>query len=365
MTGLVSRLGEILKRTATIVPDLLFWPRLQFGPRGKRILIAVHEYAPRISGAGVHAQWIAEALQAKGYDCWVYAARTAAEPRRVNGIPIITEPRMARYFDVVFTYSAVYPQQCLARHMARLRNRPRWLHYPCACASGDMLRGCDLVVAMNPKDVTLAIDVCGSADKVRRVRVGVHESRIGPSGEFKRKYGIESDFLLWVGAWLPAKGVRNLSDRFLRFRKLHPGKDLKLVMFSGYGGREYPAKDKDIVVVDRNSDDVPAALNECLCVVFNSPPAPVGFDANPLILVEAMMNRKTFIAQAGTPLLEDIKHLGIVVETDDDWLEAVRTVAFDADRRRQLEASCFRAYRETYNMSAMMEDVERAIREVL
>ena len=100
-------------------------------------------------------------------------------------------------------------------------------------------------------------------------------------------------------------------------------------------------------------------------VVFNSPPAPVGFDANPAILFEAMMNGKTFIAQAGTPILRDIGHLGLVVETDEEWLRAAETFVFDEQKRKELEQSCYRAYKETYNFANMMTDIEGAIQDTI
>jgi glycosyltransferase involved in cell wall biosynthesis len=322
------------------------------------ILFVVHHYYPQISGCGVHVQWMAEALQAKGYDCWVCAARARGEPRGVNGIPIITERRLAKYFDVVFTYSSLLLQASVAQRLCRWKDRPRWLHYPCAQSNPQMLKGCDRVIAMNPKDVAVTRAACGGTEKVRRVTVGVHDSRIGRPGEFRSKYGIRCDYLLWVGAWLPAKGVLNLCRRFMAFRDSHPDRKLKLVMFGGYGDRERPIADKDIVAIDGNSEDVPSALRDCLCVVFNSPPAPVGFDANPLILVEALMNGKTFVAQAGTSSLDEIGHLGFVVTDDAEWQQAIQTIMYDEARRKEMEAACFRAYREKYNMRTMMAEFE-------
>lgn len=368
MSERADRVVAVLRRVRAILPDLLLWPALWLGFRRRgrrtRVLLAVHHYAPRISGAGLHVQWMAENLLGRGYDCWVLTARERGEPREVNGVRILSEPRLANCFDVVFTYSSLPLQAALAKQVSRWKKRPQWLHHPCAQADAAMIRGCDRVIAMNPRDVAVTDSACGGTAKVRRIRVGAHESRRGEPEVFRRKYGIESDYILWVGAWLPAKGVQNLCSRFLEFRKRHPDRNLKLVMFGGYGDRERPIADPDIVVVDGNSEDVPSAVRDCLFVAFNSPPAPIGFDANPIILLEGLMNGKTFLAQAGTPSLQEIGRLGMVVESDADWQRAAEVLVFDDARRAELEQSCSRAYRETYNFEGMMDDFAAAIEEV-
>jgi len=360
-------LRAAVKRLVMGIPDLALWPALRRRDgRGLRVLFGVHAYHPRIGGIEHQVAWMADDLRAKGYRCYVYAPRSPGDPRRVNGIPVVTSRWVARYCDVVLTYSASAPQRELGAYVASLARRPGYLHFPCSVfpVGRELLETADRIIAKTPRDVDIAETVCGSSKKVVRVIHAAPESRRGRRGAFRARYGVTGDYIVWVGAWLAAKGVRNLSERFAAFRARHPGRPLTLVMFGGYGRGEYPIDHPDIVRIDRNAADVPAALADCLFVAFNSPPAPVGFDANPTILFEALLNAKTFVAQRGTPVLADVGHLGLVVSTDAEWLAAVERLVFDEAGRREREAACARAYRETFNYPAMMAQMEAAIRSV-
>jgi glycosyltransferase involved in cell wall biosynthesis len=227
-----------------------------------------------------------------------------------------------------------------------------------------MIAKADKIVAFNRWDEELTSLVCGSSSKTISIPPSSHESRLGKEG-FRSKKGIEAEYILWAGGWLPAKGPRNLSERFILFRNRHPDMNVKLVMFGGYGNSEFPTPHPDIVVIDKNSDDLPSAIKDCLFVAFNSPPHPVGYDANPLILLEALMHGKTFIAQAGTPFLTEIKNLGIVVNSDSEWIEAAETLVLDSEKRHALEHACYRAYLEKYNFGRMMAGIESVLNELL
>jgi glycosyltransferase involved in cell wall biosynthesis len=361
-----SRARAALKRLVMGLPDLAWWPRLR-RRSAPRVLFGVHTYLPTIGGVALQVSWMAEHLRARGWDCWVYAPRTFGEPRRVNGIPVVASRWVARHCDVVFTYSANAPQRALGAYVIARAPRPRYLHFPCSMfPDGKELIGyADTVLVKTPKDLWATEQVCGSGAKAVRVVHAAPESRRGRRGEFRKKYAVANDYILWVGAWMGAKGVRNLSERFAAFRARHPARPLTLVMFGGYGRGEYPIAHPDIVTIDRNADDVPSALADCLFVAFNSPPAPLGFDANPTILFEALLNGKTFVAQQGTPVLDDIGHLGMVVASDDAWLAAAEALVFDAGKRGELEAACRRAYEETFNYRHMMAQMETVLRGLL
>jgi hypothetical protein len=76
------------------------------------------------------------------------------------------------------------------------------------------------------------------------------------------------------------------------------------------------------------------------------------------------MNGKTFVAQSGAPLVSEIAGLGLVVDTDDQWIEAARTLLLNPNRRAELEQACADAYRTRYNLTAMMDGVEGVIRQL-
>jgi glycosyltransferase involved in cell wall biosynthesis len=349
------------------IPDLRLWIRLRHGRRSEsrrvRILFGVHGYYPQLGGCESHVQWMAESLSSRGYECYVFAPRRIHDPRSLNGITLVASPWVARYCDVVFTYSQNEPQQLLGRYVAGLQPRPRWLHYPCAMeAKGlELIRNSDTVIAMTGRDAEITRSVCGGDEKVARVRPASHACRVAPEGGFRERFGIRGDFILWAGGWTRAKGVRNLSERFAQLRQMCPDTSLKLVMFGAYGGDEFPIEHPDIIRFDRNASDLPGALRDCLFLAFNSPAPPIGFDANPLILLEALMSGKTFVAQSGAPLLKEIAHLGFVVENDADWIAAAKVLLTDEPRRAQLESACLEAARSTYNFANMMGDIEVAL----
>jgi glycosyltransferase involved in cell wall biosynthesis len=323
--------------------------------------IGVHRYHPAIGGSEVHARCLAEGLAARGYDVRVIA-------------PGHDDVSAVTACDVAITYSVSEHNLALARQLVDAGRHVAWLHHPCAVVgpeSLELVRRCDGILAMNPKDVALASAAGRAPAEVHRVVPASHPSKAGRAEDraFRDRYGVEGDYILWLGAWLPAKGPLNLSRRFATLRRHAPDLPVRLVMFGGYGHDmpecERPAPHPDLLCVDRDSDHVPSALAGCAFVAFNSPGHPVGYDANPLVLIEAMMNGKTFVAQHGTPLLGDIGHLGRVVKTDHEWVRAAQRLLMDTGYRAWLERRCASAARRTFNLSTMVDGVESAIQSVL
>jgi glycosyltransferase involved in cell wall biosynthesis len=135
-------------------------------------------------------------------------------------------------------------------------------------------------------------------------------------------------------------------------------------MFGAGGQEERPTTDDDIIAIDGNWTDVPDAIADCSFLAFNSPGPPVGYDANPIILLEAMMNAKTFVAQSGIAFVRELADVGLVVDTDEQWVEAARTLWLNPQRRAELERKSAEAYRARYNLTAMMDGLEEVIMRV-
>jgi glycosyltransferase involved in cell wall biosynthesis len=267
----------------------------------------------------------------------------------------------------MFTYSSTRFSIETARWIYHQKKKPLWIHHPCAVAGKglDLIQKADKIIAFNRGDINLAKRICGSDYKVISIPPSSHESRLGKKGNFRKNSGITCKYILWAGAWSPAKGVTNLVSRFHKLRYRHPKMELKLVMFGGYGDLEYPPTCEDILRYDRNAKDLPSAISDCLFVAFNSPAPPIGYDANPLILLEALMHGKTFIAQWGTPFLHDIRNLGICVNNDTEWVEAAEKLIFDKRHRDRLEKKCRRAYLKTYNFYQTMLGVEGVLKDIM
>jgi hypothetical protein len=295
----------------------------------------------------------------------VITGRTAGRPDIAGGVECTTDVTRVLDCDAVLTYSAsTLTLEVGAVLRGAGRRRPVWVHHPCAVSrfGHELVRGADCILALNPRDVELARQIGGRAKWVVRAYPGAHEERRGRPGRFRGRIG--SDYLLWVGAWSRAKGARSISERFVALRD-RCGGGLKLVMFGAYGGDEFPVPDPAIVVIDGNWSDVPDAMADCVCLAFNAPGPPVGYDANPVVLLEALLNGKTFVAQAGTPLLSEIADLGLVVDTDDEWVAAARSLWIDEQRRARLEAACAAAHRDRYNLPGMIDAVEHALSQAM
>jgi hypothetical protein len=58
-------------------------------------------------------------------------------------------------------------------------------------------------------------------------------------------------------------------------------------------------------------------------------------------------------------------HLGLIVEDDEGRMRAVETLAFDANVRKRLEASCQHAHATRYNFASMMDGFEASLRALL
>jgi hypothetical protein len=130
----------------------------------------------------------------------------------------------------------------------------------------ELVRRCDTVLAMNAKDVALAVATRGHDRDVVRIVPASHPGKGRDRGRFglPRAHRHGGDVILWAGAWLRAKGPLNLSRRFAELRRTRPDLDVKLVMFGGYGDGlpdpELPDPHPDIVCVDGNAADLPDAL---------------------------------------------------------------------------------------------------------
>ena len=331
-----------------------------------RVGLVVHSFFPHVGGSEAHVRWMAGSLRERGFSPLVITRRAPDEPRFVDGLDISSAISDALSCDIVLTYSA---STLTLEVGAILRSvgtrRPPWVHHPCAVGRFglDLIRGADCILALNSRDIELASLVCGNTKKVVRAFPGAHHERRGCPGRFRHHIGCE--YVLWVGAWSPAKGARNMSERFASLRERHHGRPLKLVMFGAYGSDEPPISNGDIVAINGNWADVPDAIADCVFVAFNSPGPPVGYDANPMILLETLMNAKTFVAQSGTPFVSEIASLGLVIETDDQWIQGAQTLLLNHNRRTELEKACADAYRARYNLAAMMDTVQRTIRQLL
>lgn len=341
--------------------------RRLFGLIHPVVVIVVHRYHPHIGGCEFRTRFIAHSLIKKGYYPVILTPREWAQPLQVDGIPVIQERRILTICDVMFTYSSTRYSIETSRWIYNQKIKPVWIHYPCAVARKglDLIKKADRIIAFNKVDIELTKRICGTDSKAIYIPPSSHESRLGKPGEFRKKSGITCKYILWAGAWSEAKGVVNLVTRFHKLRRRHPNIELKLVMFGAYDNREYPPSDPDIVRYDQNSEDLPSAISDCLFIAFNSPAHPIGYDANPLILLEALINGKTFVAQWGTPLLQDIMQLGICVNSDTDWIEAAEKLLLDDRYRLTLEHKCRQAYLKTYNFHRTIHSIESVLEELL
>jgi glycosyltransferase involved in cell wall biosynthesis len=332
--------------------------------RQPAVAVAVGAYHPRLRGDASHARWIASELRERGYFAVVVAPRALGQPLLVDRIPVVPTVSIVRSCDVVLTYSVNDTTRACGLELAAAR-RPCWIHHPCTMTGGDLAERADRILALSSWDERVATAAGREPSHVTRVRPAAHSSRRARRRDFRSRFGIEGDYLVWAGAWLHAKGVRHLCERYVLFCNRHPGFGLHLVMFGGYGRREFPLAHPRVIVLDGNARDLPAALADCLFVAFNSPAPPAGYDATPLILLEGLMHGKTFVAQAGTPLLDEIGQLGIIVRSDNEWLDAVESLVFDPEKRESLERACRAAYRRSYNFDQMMAGLDRSLRELL
>lgn len=334
--------------------------------RRPAVALAVGAYHPTIRGDGLHVRAIAEALRERGYAPIVLAPRGPNDPARVDGIPVASGASHVRACDALITYGvSEMTRACAAEATAARTPRPAWIHHPCSTAAGDLAERADLILAFSSWDLCVARTAGRSRGDVIRLHPAVPPSRRGRPGDFRARFAIDDPYILWVGGWIPEKGARALSERFVLFLNRHPGACIRLVMFGGYGEREYPLPHPRITKISGNVTDVPAAIADCLFVAFNSPPPPLGYEATPLVLLEGLLHGKTFVAQDSAPLLEDIGHLGVVVRTDEEWLDAVATLTFEPERRRALEALCEATHGERYIFDRMINGLDHALTDLL
>lgn len=328
------------------------------------VLICVRRFHPVLGGSEFHTLWIARELKKRGYEVIILTERLFSQRFWVQGIPITNHFFLRHACDVLFSYSSCLLLSDFGKRRVRDRKKIPWLHHPCAQEAPEITKATDAIVAMNSRDIEigqkhekLIYDMPPFASPDRECTATYKDCAI----DFQSM----APYLLWVGAWLPAKGVQSLCRRFKLLKARINLQGVRLVMFGGYGNEEYALDDDDIIVFDRKSSEVPAALKFCEFLCFNSPPAPVGYDANPLILVEAFMNGKAFLGQRGTPFLLEVSECGILVDSDEEWVEAAWNLLTSSELRNRKEAAAKEAVLKKYNQDTAMDALEKAIKATL
>lgn len=350
--------------------DILLFRRLDKLNRERHpkwAAICLNNYRPRIGGLEFQAEWLSDLLREQGYEVIIISQRRFGDPFVWKNNRVTSSNFLLKKMDLIITLS--YSVFVKYIHFYLLKNNLThlWIHYP--CARNDFLpkkavADCRLVLSMNPEDTRIAFAQGKTNDEVCYVPPFA-KNRKGQLRRFRLKYSISDPYILWAGAWLAAKGVRNLCERFLSLKKLYPETSkLKLVMFGGYGKEEFPLNHPDIVVFDSNFEDLPDAIADCLFVAFNSPPPPVGYDANPIIIVETMMNGKTFIAQRGTPFFEQISNCGIIIENDDEWISAAMQLISKPHMKSKLETEAYNAFSSQFNIKQAAFSLSKMIAQV-
>ncbi len=118
------------------------------------------------------------------------------------------------------------------------------------------------------------------------------------ASDFRKKYGINEKFILYIGRIDKNKGVDHLFDFFLKYKKENKG-ELKLVLI---GKEVYPIpEDKDIIYVGAVSDEDKynaLAASEILVM-------PSFYESLSMVTIESWALEKPVIVNGGCPVLKD------------------------------------------------------------
>jgi glycosyltransferase involved in cell wall biosynthesis len=269
-------------------------------------------------------------------------------------------------------------QYSLVAPLARLSGVPHVVtteHLPMVppFAKGRLLRGLgspwvERVITVSEDNVRYLTEYHGvRREKIRVVRIGVHEPARGKSADMREKLGIpQEDYLcVMVGSLEERKGHARAFDALAAL----PAYVKLLVVGVGAEERALRAKAASLGLEHRvhflgYRADVDAILSECDALVLTST-----LEATPYVIVEAMASGLPVVASKvyGIPEIVQDGETGILVDPGarDDIARAILALARDRDRGERMGRAARKRYEEMFRIDRSVEETQAVYRDLL
>jgi glycosyltransferase involved in cell wall biosynthesis len=171
---------------------------------------------------------------------------------------------------------------------------------------------------------------------------GVEPPPAGDAERFRRKYRVETPFLLYAGRKAREKNTPLLVEYFARYRLTHPDRPLTLVLIGGGGVRIPERLARDVIDLGFvPAQDKADAYAACLALC-----QPSLLESFSLVMMEAWLSGAPVLVHGGCAVTREhclASNGGLFFEEYFEFVEAVELLGGDAGLRRRL-AENGRAY---------------------
>tara|TARA_Y100000996_G_scaffold111653_2_gene82660 strand:+ start:370 stop:1563 length:1194 start_codon:yes stop_codon:yes gene_type:complete len=209
--------------------------------------------------------------------------------------------------------------------------------------------------------------------KIKIIRNGVNLKTLVSKQDFRKKYEINSKFILFVGRFSKSKGIENLIHALNIIKNEKDFSDICLVIMGvdfGYQQKmEELIKSSDLsenIIVIKNPprEDVISAYGESEFLIL-----PSQWELSPLVPLESFAFKKPVISTRshGIPFTVQNNKNGILVEPDNpvELADAIKKLLLDEDLRDRLGISGYNFVHEECNCESMAKNSVELYKEVL
>ena len=209
--------------------------------------------------------------------------------------------------------------------------------------------------------------------RIKIIRNGVNLKTLVSKQNFRKKYEINSKFILFVGRFSRSKGIENLIHTFDIIKNEESFSDICLVIMGVDFGYQQKMEEliknsglsKNIIVIKNPPrEDVISAYGESEFLIL-----PSQWELSPLVPLESFAFKKPVISTKshGIPFTVQDNKNGILVEPDNpvQLADAIKKLLLDEDLRERLGISGYNFVHEECNCESMAKNSVELYKEVL
>lgn len=209
--------------------------------------------------------------------------------------------------------------------------------------------------------------------KIEIIRNGVNLETLVSKQNFRKKYKINSKFVLFVGRFSKSKGIETLIHSFNIIKKEKEILDTKLVIMGVDFGfekemegliKKFNLLDRVLVIKNPPREDVISAYGESEFLVL-----PSQWELSPLVPLESFAFKKPVISTRshGIPFTVQDDKNGILVEPENsnELAQAITKLLLDDELRERLGLSGYKFVHEECNCISMAKNSLRLYEQVL
>ncbi len=209
--------------------------------------------------------------------------------------------------------------------------------------------------------------------KIKIIRNGVDLKSLISKTNFKNKYKINYNFMLFVGRFSKSKGIENLLNAINKIKSDLTKSNTRLVIMGVDFGFEkemmeliqkFNLSDKILIIKNPPREDVIAAYGESEFLIL-----PSLWELSPLVPLESFAFKKPVIStnSHGIPFTVQHNKTGILVEPEnsDQLADAIITLLNDSDLRNKLGLAGYDFVQNECNCVSMAKNVLDTYEEIL